>query len=317
MVRNAIALLSNKNKLKWGTGLERNYKFDFAFVKKYKIKFIKVKELKMEEEFVEIDEHYESDQEYEDENEEVGSFFESETPKNNVSLRNTQREQEQDSFKEDKKYLKIEIDSIDKLIGSLRFTTANFEKAMDRVESNNDLKAVLQELQKISKQDFDFLKDVDIAKRVQAQIDRVDTNSITKKINEKMSVSLKTLDTTAEKIKKYSDAFNDEEVISTLDKIERVEHFTSNFKFKSIVFSSIFGFIAAFFVTYFVAQFLFEPQKSTSSNPELTAFFQKIEKLDIKVVQDEKLMQLWLPKTEKIKIGEDESKKSNIIQIRK
>jgi len=45
MVRNAIALLSNKNKLKWGTGLERNYKFDFAFVKKYKIKFINLKEV--------------------------------------------------------------------------------------------------------------------------------------------------------------------------------------------------------------------------------------------------------------------------------
>lgn len=269
---------------------------------------------------IENDQQYDEEIEYENDDEDPGEFFAKNEPefhKNSVSQRNTQIEKEPEEIKEDKKYLKIEIDSIDKLIGSLRFTTANFEKAMDRVESNSDLKAVLQELQKISKQDFDFLKDVDIAKRIQAQIDRVDTNSITKKINEKMSVSLKTLDTTAEKIKKYSDAFNDEEVISTLDKIEHVEHFTSNFKFKSIVFSCIFGFLAAFFVTYFVAQFLFEPQKSTSSNPELTAFFQKIEKLDVKVIQNDKIMQLWLPQTEKIKVGEDKAKNVNIIQIQK
>jgi|GEM_PF-6324537 len=254
----------------------------------------------------------------EDEDEDEGAFFESETSENSVSPRNIKQEKEPEETKEDKKYLKIEIDSIDKLIGSLRFTTANFEKAMDRVESNNDLKAVLGELQKISKQDFDFLKDVDIAKRLQSQINQVDTDQITKTINVKMQKSIQVLDTTAQHIKKYSDAFNDEEVIGTLDKIESIERFTKSFKFKSIVFSCIFGFLAAFFVTYFVAQFLFEPQKSTtSSNPELTAFFQKIEKLDIKVVQDEKLIQLWVPKTEKIKIGEDESKKSNIIQIRK
>ena len=262
--------------------------------------------------FEEIEDPYE-EEEYDDsdEYEDKGEFF----PKNeisekniSVSQRNTQREEKPHEIKEDKKYLKIEIDSIDKLIGSLRFTTANFEKAMDRVESNNDLKAVLGELQKISKQDFDFLKDVDIAKRLQSQINQVDTDQITKTINAKMQKSIQILDTTAQHIKKYSDAFNDEEVIGTLDKIESIERFTRSFKFKSIVFSCIFGFIISFFVTYFATQFLFEPQKQktdTTANSDLSAFFAQI---DYNFAQNEKVIQLQIPKTtknQKIQVGID------------
>lgn len=251
--------------------------------------------------FIEEEErHYDEPDEYEDGNEDPGEFF--------ASPRNIKQEKEKEEAKEDKKYLKIEIDSIDKLIGSLRFTTANFEKAMDRVESNNDLKAVLGELQKISKQDFDFLKDVDIAKRIQSQINQVDTDQITKTINSRMQKSIQILDTTAQHIKKYSDAFNDEEVIGTLDKIESVERFTKNFKFKSIMFSCIFGFLISFFVTYFATQFLFEPQKQktdTTANSDLSAFFAQI---DYNFAQNEKVIQLQIPKTtknQKIQVGKD------------
>jgi hypothetical protein len=115
-----------------------------------------------------------------------------------VSTRNTDEDEKE--IKDTNKYIKIEIDSIDKLIGLLKFHSTNFEAAMDRVASNKDLSSILSELQKI--------KTVDISKfsskleqavensnaKLTETINKIDLSQIEKKIdNEKIRMKELTL----------------------------------------------------------------------------------------------------------------------------
>ena len=308
MVRNAIALLSNKNKLKWGTGLERNYKFDFVFFDKGKIKFINQKELKMADVEEIEEEYYESNEEYGDEDE--GSFFESETSENSVSSRNTKMEQKAGTG------ITIDISSVEKLISQLNYSASALDSAINKVVTNRDISAILDELNKI--------RTMDISKfnaKVEEAITKFDMSKIEKKIDQKfdanMQKNFKAIENAANKYEKWGKVFEEPEALDTLDRVERIEKFTQNFKVRSIFFSCVFGFVSTAFLTYFTIQYLFEPQKSkvqTYANGDLSAFFSKID--NYQLAQNEKVIQLQIPiSNKKIQIGENE--KIKFIQIEK
>lgn len=182
-----------------------------------------------------------------------------------VSTRNTDEDEKE--IKDTNKYIKIEIDSIDKLIGLLKFHSTNFEAAMDRVASNKDLSSILSELQKI--------KTVDISKfsskleqavensnaKLTETINKIDLSQIEKKIDKKfdenISKNIKELEKASEKFATWGKEFKDPDIFEIVDKINEFEKFiTKEFKFKSIIFLSLVGFFAAAIVGYYTGQML-------------------------------------------------------------
>lgn len=290
--------------------LEQNYKFDFVFFDKGKIKFINQKELKMAD-FEEIEEeYYESEEEYGDGDD--GSFFESDTSENSVSPRNIKQEKEPEAGTG----IKIDISSVEKLIHNLDFSAMAIEQALLKVSQNRDISAILDELNKI--------RTMDISKfntKVEEAITKFDISKIERKIDQKFDANLqknfKAIENASLKFEKWGKVFEEPEALDTLDKVERIEKFIQNFKVRSIFFSCIFGFVSTAFLTYFTIQYLLEPQKSkveTSASSDLSAFFSKIG--EYQIAQNEKVIQIQMPvSNSKVQIGQNE--KIKFIQIQK
>ena len=224
---------------------------------------------------------------------EEGFFEDEETV--SVSSENTQEHTEpEEAIKET--YIKVEIDSVDKLVGSLKFATIKLDEAMGRVNDNHDLKAVLSVLENINKKDFDFLKDVnvDIKSKIDSQINNIDFKRISKEIDSKINSNIDLLDKSSQKLKTYTETFNDVEILDSLDKVERVEKFLSDFKFRSVVFSCIFGFISSLIIGFYVVDY-FQDQKEPIT--VLSRFFKGI---NYKTVQDKDVIQLLIPKDDEL-----------------
>ena len=265
----------------------------------------------MKEEFVEVDEYYEPDEEYEDGNEDPGNFFEPEPPKNIVSSRNDTKPEPKAGTG-----ITIDISSVEKLIHNLDFSAMAIEQALLKVSQNRDISAILNELSKI--------RSMDISKfnaKVEEAITKFDISKIERKIDQKFDANLqknfKTIENASLKFEKWGKVFEEPEALDTLDKIDRVEKFVQNFKVRSIFFSCVFGFVSTAFLTYFTAQYLFEPQKQkveTSANSDLSALFTKLG--EYQIAQNEKVIQLQIPvSNSKIQIGQNE--KIKFIQIQK
>ena len=195
---------------------------------------------------------------------------------------------DEENLNESKKHLKIDIDSIDKLVGILKFTTHKLDESMDKVAQNKDLMKILDELSN--------MKAVDVENyigKLQNSIDTFDTSRIEKTIDRKFEKAidrnLMTLEKATKKYEKYAEVFSDEEVANTFEQIDRLEKFRKNFYFKSIILSvagaaiitSIISFIAASQIIDYKVEQKFE----STINPILY-FFKGFTKDDVLVAAD-------------------------------
>jgi len=185
-------------------------------------------------------------------------------------------------------YIKVEIDSVDKLTGALRFTTEKLNNAADRIENNHDLQAILQAISDFNNRDFSFLD-----KSAKQMIDKIEKSIKTEKINQTISENLAKIETETQKVsqkyKEYAEIFSDGEVYDTFDKIEKMETFVQKFKFKTIIFSSVASIVFGGFFGFLSVQKFYELKK----DQEMAAFYQnanEIQKViidnDIKLIQN-------------------------------
>jgi len=183
----------------------------------------------------------------------------------------------------DKHHLKVEIDSIDKLTGALRFATEKLNNAADRIENNHDLQAILQAIANFNSKDFSFLD-----KSVEQMVSKMEKSIKTEKINQTISENLAKIEAETQKVsqkyKKYAEAFNDEEVYQTFDKIEQMESFIQKFKFKTIIFASVISVVFGGFFGFISVQKFYELKK----DQEMAAFYQNANEIQ-KVIIDNKI----------------------------
>lgn len=175
-----------------------------------------------------------------------------------------------------KQHIKVEIDSVDKLTGALRYATLKLNESADKLTANRELTSILNVLQDFKRKDLDFLTEFD--KQIQAKVDKFDFSKFEKQIDTKIGKNIEVLDKSSKKLKNYTDAFNDDELLDSLDKIENTENFLNNFNFKSIIFSSLVGFLTAFglglaAVYYLPIQQL--QQQIIKKTDDLSSFFDK------------------------------------------
>lgn len=222
---------------------------------------------------------------------------------NPMQVGEPEKEEPVEQESEPKKHLKIEIDSIDKMIGALKYSTIKLDEAMDKVHKKQDLPQILDEISKI--------KAIDVSKyseQLQSTINNFDISSIEKKIDEKfeksMNKNFSNLIQASQKYEKYAEVFDNEEIYNTFSQIENLEKFMKNFKFKSIVFTSLFSFFIAFLISFFAINMMVESrveeELKATQNPILY-FFNTLNKNEVLVAEDGKIKQLQI-KSPKIQI---------------
>ena len=129
-----------------------------------------------------------------------------------------QNEEIEEKKEEKNHHIKIEIDSVEKLTGALKFATENLNLAVNRVVEEKDLPKILALLEKISKKDYedfyiDLSKKIDMSKvdnLVEDEINKLD-NELSKnnmKIENTSKKYLKSFENITKKFDKYDQTFN-------------------------------------------------------------------------------------------------------------
>lgn len=137
--------------------------------------------------------------------------------------------------------IKIDIDSVERLIGALKFAAANLEKSVDKVNKVDHLTEILELLTKIDKKEY---KDVltKLSKNLEKSTEKIEEQAvkkIEKSIQNNLSNISKTFATAAGKYKEYAEVFDDPDVMETFEEIKELKRFRKTFKFKTILLSSI------------------------------------------------------------------------------
>ncbi len=141
-----------------------------------------------------------------------------------------------ESSETESKSIKIDIDSVEKLISSLSFAAKELEKSVQRVEKNRELSKILDKLSDLKSGDL-------------------------KNFNKNLEKNLKKVETSVLcKLKGYSEVFKDESIQKTLDEIENIEKFSRKFKFKSLIFATLLSVFVTSFASYFTFYFYFKNQ---------------------------------------------------------
>jgi len=185
-----------------------------------------------------------------------------------MNLEKKQNKEIKEKKEEKNHHIKIEIDSVEKLTGALKFATENLNLAVNRVVEEKDLPKILALLEKISKKDYedfyiDLSKKIDMSKvddLVEDKINKLDTelSKNNMKIENTSKRYLKSFENITKKFDKYDQTFNDEEIFQTFDRIENIEKFTKNFKFKSIIFSVLTIGILTSGISFFAFKYYFQ-----------------------------------------------------------
>ena len=148
--------------------------------------------------------------------------------------------------KEEKKgSIKIEIDSVEKMMSEIAYSTEAFNKAISRIEKNNDLMHILEVLNKIKTNQFENFQNIEKninLDKVEQIIEEKISSSVSK-FDKKVNDNVKTIESKTKKVtdryKKYAEAFEDPDVLDQFSNIEKIEQHMKKFKFKSIAFASI------------------------------------------------------------------------------
>jgi len=137
--------------------------------------------------------------------------------------------------------IKIDIDSVERLIGALKFTAANLEKSVEKVDKVNHLAEILELLKKIDKKEYEdaFTRLSKNLEKSTAKIEKQAVQNLETAIQNNLSNISKTFATAANKYKEYAEVFDDPDVIETFEEIKELQKFRKTFKFKSILLSSI------------------------------------------------------------------------------
>ena len=165
-------------------------------------------------------------------------------PKQNISS----------SFEKEKKStgkLEIDITNVNELISELSYAAKEIEQAIDRVQKNKDLPKIINKINDIELGNFKKIEQVynEIEKNIDTEkIDRIIQNKVTEgitKLNRSIDQNIKKVQKETIKIsdtyKEYSEKLNDTDAVEAFENIEKIQKFTKNFKFKSILAASILG----------------------------------------------------------------------------
>jgi hypothetical protein len=217
-------------------------------------------------------------------------------------------EEEEKPKKSSSDKIEISIDSVESLISNLTYSAKELENAVDKVQKNRELSKILDLLNKIELHDYSDLY-ANIEKKIDIQ--KIE-NQISKKINTTINANLSKvafskLEAASKKYEKYGEIFESEEVLDTFDRINDLESFMKNFKFKSIVTSviitSIISFTAAFLFVgaYYSYSNSAELQEKKSTDSNLDLFMQDI---SYELAGDDEVNQLAISKNERITVFE-------------
>ena len=148
--------------------------------------------------------------------------------------------------KEEKKgSIRIEIDSVEKMMSEIAYSTEAFNSAIDRIASNKDLSHILEILSQIKTNQFENFQNIEkninldkvekiIEKKIEASVLKID-----KAVNSNIKIIESKTKRTTDRYQKYAEAFEDPDVLDQFSNIEKIEQHMKKFKFKSIIFASI------------------------------------------------------------------------------
>ena len=135
--------------------------------------------------------------------------------------------------------IKIDIGSVEKLTGALKFAAANLENSVAKVENVEKLSEVLNLLQSIDQNKYhDFFEKFE---------DKINLSKIDQKIETKINFVLnkkvKQIDDifaqSSSKYQQYAEVFETPEIFDFFEEVKNLEKFRKKFRWKSIVFGSI------------------------------------------------------------------------------
>jgi len=209
--------------------------------------------------------------------------------------------------------IKIEIDSVQRMISEIEYSTQAFNQAIDRVTNNNELAKVLEVLSQIKTNQFENFQNIEkninidkveriIEEKILSSVSKID-----KKINQNVKVIESKTKKATEQYKKYAEAFEDPDVLDQFANIEKIERWTKKFKFKTIIFSSIFASIISAVATagglnYFYQIQLEKAKQELKSKGEIVGEF--LDKKDMQLYKGENSNQIIFSKNEKVKYFE-------------
>ena len=206
--------------------------------------------------------------------------------------------EEGNSYKESEKNEKItvEIGNVQKLTADLAYSAQQIENAADKIGSNSDLRQILNFLSDLESPDFEneIMKINEIIKK---SVEKVDTTQIETKLQKQLETNLSNISNSAKKLKKYAETFDDQEILNVFDQIDKFEKFLNNFKFRSIVFASLFTVFISLFASsaigYQLLNYRVEQKFKEISNPVLY-FFKGIKQGDILIAEGDGVVQLQI-----------------------
>ncbi len=146
---------------------------------------------------------------------------------------------EHQKTKEESGQIKIDISSVEKLTGALKFAAANLDKSVKKVDKIEKLSEVLNLLQSIDQHKYyDFFEKFED----KINLSKID-QKVEKKINFVLNKKVKQIDDvfakSSSKFQQYAEIFEDPDVIDVFQEISDLKKFRKKFKFKSIILSSI------------------------------------------------------------------------------
>ncbi len=146
---------------------------------------------------------------------------------------------EHQKTKEESGQIKIDISSVEKLTGALKFAAANLDKSVKKVDKIEKLSEVLNLLQSIDQNKYyDFFEKFED----KINLSKID-QKVEKKINFVLNKKVKQIDDvfakSSSKFQQYAEIFEDPDVIDVFQEISDLKKFRKKFKFKSIILSSI------------------------------------------------------------------------------
>jgi len=214
---------------------------------------------------------------------------------------------------EQKAGIKIEIDSVQRMISEIEYSTQAFNKAIDRVTNNNELAKVLEVLSQIKTNQFENFQNIEKninLDEVEKIIEQKILGSISK-IDAKIQKNIKVIESktkkATERYARYAEAFEDPDVLDQFANIEKIERWTKKFKFKTIIFSAAFAAIISAVATtgglnyYYQIQLKQEINKIKSKSEIVGEF---LDKKDMQLYKGENSNQIIFSKNEKVKYFE-------------
>lgn len=207
--------------------------------------------------------------------------------------------------------IKIDIDSVDKLTGALRFASEKLDKSYSNITQSN-INLLIEKLNKIDSKKVDdfysnFQEKLNLRKIENSFNARVD--ELENKIENKIDKTAIKIDRSTKKLDEFQEVFENEEIYNTFDQIENVQKFLKSFKIKSTIIAAVLSSIITVLVSFFAMDLLYRykfEQKTKELQNEVIYKNESVNKFftmsgDFDVAEDEEVLQLQF-KTDKLNL---------------